>query len=160
MLYHVTPDDIVIGPVGRNRAHTEGLCHRSGVIFLVRSDGMVLLQRRSHLKKIFPNRLDSSCSFHVVFGESYEEAAVRELGEETGIWAPVSFLGKFSHHDEPESQIVAVFKCESDDPVTISYEEATNSEFFSKNQVDCIIAREEVTPWLRRGWKLASGAVR
>ena len=160
MLYHVRRDDSVMGSVERNRAHAEGLLHRSGIIFLLRSDGKVLLQRRSPLKPIFPDQFDSSCSFHVIFGESYEEAAVRELREETGISASVKFLGKFSHQDKPENQIVAVFTCVSDSSVTIDREEAISAMFFSKDEVDGIVAREDVTPWLRDGWKLASGSIR
>ncbi len=154
MLYHVKQDDSVIGSVERNRAHAEGLLHRSGIVFLLRSDGKVLLQRRSPLKQIFPNRFDSSCSFHVIFGESYEGAAVRELREETGTSASVRFLGKFSHQDKPENQIVAVFMCESDASITIDQGEAINAMFYSKGEVDGIVEREKVTPWLRDGWKL------
>jgi len=154
LLYRVMQDDSVIGPVDRNRAHMEAILHRSGIVFLVRSDGKVLLQHRSPLKQIFPNRFDSSCSYHVTFGESYEEAAIRELREETGISAPVAFLGKFSHQDKPENQIVAVFVCKSDAGVTIDEAEAIDARFYSKEEVDRIVASGNVTPWLRDGWLL------
>ncbi len=159
MLYHVRQDDSVVGSIERNRAHAEGLLRRSGIVFLRRSDGKVLLQRRSPLKRIFPNRFDSSCSFHVIFRESYEEAAVRELKEETGISASVRFLGEFVHEDKPENQIVAVFMCESDASVMIDREETLSAVFYSKGEVDGIVAREKVTPWLRDGWKLASRVI-
>lgn len=155
LVYHVRQDDFIIGPVDRNRAHMETILHRAGIVFLVRSDGKVLLQHRSPFKQIFPNRFDSSCSYHVTFGESYEEAAVRELREETGISSPVVLLGKFSHHDEPENQIVAVFVCRSDAAVTIDRAEAIDARFYAKEEVDRIVASEKVTPWLRDGWLLA-----
>jgi len=154
LLYHVRQDDSIIGPVDRNRAHMEAILHRSGIVFLVRSDGKVLLQHRSPLKQIFPNRFDSSCSYHVTFGESYEEAAVRELREETGISASVVFLGKFSHQDKPENQIVAVFVCKSGATVTIDQAEATEARFYSKEEIARIIASGNVTPWLRDSWLL------
>ncbi len=108
LLYRVKPDDSVVGPVERDRAHAEGILHRSGMIFLVRSDGRILIQRRNAARETYPESYDSSCSFHVTFGESYEEAAKRELIEEIGLSAPVTYLGKFAHYDPPENEMVAV----------------------------------------------------
>ena len=154
LLYHVTPDDSVIGSVDRNLAHAEGLLHRSGVVFVVDSKGRVLLQHRSPSKKIFPNCFESSCAFHVAYGENYEAAASRELKEETGVSAQLTFVGKFSHQDPPENQIVAVFRCNSSLRITIDPSEATNAQFYDKTEVDNIVNSKTVTPWLRDGWKL------
>ena len=82
--------------------------------FLIRSDGKILIQYRNKEKETYPDCYDASSSFHVTFGESYEEAARRELGEETGVDAPLEYLTKFTHHDPPENEIVAVFACYSD----------------------------------------------
>ncbi len=153
LLYHVKPDDSVIGPIERDRAHAEGILHRSGMIFLVRSDGLVLIQRRSPARETFPDCYDSSCSFHVTFGESYEGAAKRELMEEVGIAAPLMFLGKFAHYNPPENEMVAVFTCTSDDQPQISKEEFSNAKFCSKAEIDKLIALS--APWLRIGWRMA-----
>src|SRR5260370_42126101 len=75
-----------------------------GMIFLARSDGKILLQRRSPNNKIFPNCWDSSSSFHVTFGESYEQAARRELREETAVSALFEYLGKFWCHVPPRTR--------------------------------------------------------
>lgn len=155
LLYRVSADDTAEGSVDRDRAHAEGVLHRSGIVFLGRSDGRILLQHRSPSKRIFPDRYDSSAAFHVTFGESYEEAAVRELLEETGVSSPVHWLGKFTHHDPPEHQIVAVFVCESDSVIKPDPSESTGFEFRTKAEVDEIIRGGKVTPWLRDGWPLA-----
>ncbi len=155
LLYRVTPDDTVEGSVDRDRAHAEGVLHRSGIVFLRRSNGQILVQHRSPSKRIFPDRYDCSAAFHVTFGESYEEAAVRELREETGVSAPVRRLGKFTHHDPPEHQIVAVFACESDAPIELDPTESTGFEFRTTAEVDEIVKSGRITPWLRDGWPLA-----
>lgn len=155
LLYHVRRDDSVVGSVDRDHAHIASILHRAGIVFLVRSDGKVLIQYRSPRKIIFPDRFDSSVAFHVTYGESYEGAATRELREETGVSAPVRYLGKFPHQDPPENQIVAVFVSKSTSPVTMDPEEATDAQFYSKHKVDDIVASGKVTPWLRDGWKLA-----
>jgi isopentenyl-diphosphate delta-isomerase len=154
MVFHVSPDDSVLGPVERDRAHREGLLHRSGMVFLSRSDGAVLLQHRSPAKKTFPDRYDAACTFHVTFGESYSRAAERELVEETGISAPVTFVSKFVHHDPPEHQVVAVFVGRNDAAVRIDPAESTGYEFLSRGEVDGVIRTGRITPWLRDGWPL------
>ena len=138
----------------RDWAHTKEILHRSGIVFLTRSDGKVLLQHRSPKKKIFPDCFDSSCAFHVTFGESYEQAAARELTEEIGISAPLTYLGKFSHHDTPENQMVAVFSCSSDQTLEVDENEVSRASFYTREEVDNIVASQRITPWLRDGWKL------
>jgi isopentenyl-diphosphate Delta-isomerase len=157
LLYRVTPEDEVLGSVDRDAAHGVGALHRSGIVFLGRSDGRILMQHRTPSKRIFPDRYDCSAAFHVAFGESYEQAAVRELREETGVSAPVRWVGKFTHHDPPEDQIVAVFTCESDAPIRVDPTESAGSEFLRKAEIDTIVRSKRVTPWLRDGWPLARG---
>ena len=155
LLYRVTADDIVLGSVERAVAHAEGLLHRSGLVFLRRADARILLQHRSPHKPTFPDAYDASAAFHVTFGESYEQAAERELREETGVSAPVRLLGKFTHHDPPEHQVVAVFASSSEAPIQIDPTEATGYEFLTKSEVDRVVRDRRVTPWLRDGWPLA-----
>jgi isopentenyldiphosphate isomerase len=155
LLYRVTESDIVEGSVERNRAHAEGVLHRSGIVFLKRSDGSVLIQHRSPSKRIFPDCYDCSAAFHMTFGESYEGAATRELREETGVSTPLQLVAKFTHHDPPEHQIVAVFVCSSDAPIRVDPEESSGYEFLAKAEIDGIVREKRVTPWLRDGWPLA-----
>ena len=156
LLYHVTKDDSVLGPVERSKAHDNQLLHRSGIIFLIRSDGKIMLQHRSPSKTPFPDCWDSSASFHVMFGESYEEAATRELREETGISAQPAYLGKFSYHVPPENETVAVFWCKSDETVRIDSSESSGASFHAADEVERIIGSEVIAPWLARGWKLTT----
>ena len=134
LLYHVTKEDSVLGSVERSTAHRDQILHRSGMIFVIRSDGRILLQHRSPSKTIFPDCWDSSSSFHVTFGESYEQAAKRELEEETGVSAPLKYLGKFSYPVPPENEIVALFSCKSDDPIGIDHVESSEASFHTRDE--------------------------
>ncbi len=154
LLYRVDESDAVLGSVDRREAHTKNLLHRSGIVFLIRSDRRILLQRRSPNKETFPDCYDTSASFHVTLGESYEEAAKRELKEETNISGQLEYLSKFVHHDPPEHQIVAIFVCRNDDPVTIDGSEAVSADFNARTEVESIVSSKKITPWLRDGWKL------
>jgi isopentenyl-diphosphate delta-isomerase len=71
--------------VQRSRVHREGLWHRATSVFLFRSDGRLLVQRRSAHKDICPGLWDLSVAEHLQPGESYEQGAVRGLREELGV---------------------------------------------------------------------------
>jgi isopentenyldiphosphate isomerase len=93
MLYYVNENDEVLGKVTRDEAHSKLLLHRSGMVFLINNQGKVLLNRRNSKKKTFPSCYDSSVSFHVTYGENYEDSAKRETEEEIRIKAPLKFMG-------------------------------------------------------------------
>ena len=139
-LWHVDEYDQPLGRVRRDRAHAAALRHRSGVVFLVDREGRVYLTRRASSKRIFPNRYDTSASFHVAYGESYELAAERETREELGFTSPLAWIGKFSHDDPPEHQFVAVFRMQyAGEPIRLDAHEATSGSFYSTIEVADIV---------------------
>lgn len=75
----VDEKDNILGKISREKAHKEGILHRIAVIYLTRDSGDILIQRR------MSGRLDHSSAGHVDPGESYLEAAKRELCEELGV---------------------------------------------------------------------------
>jgi len=76
----VDENDNIIGETTRERVHKEGLLHRVAVIYLVNERGEVLVNERTE-----DGHLDHSSAGHVDVGESYLEAAERELKEELGV---------------------------------------------------------------------------
>ncbi len=135
LLCRVAAADTVNGFVDRERAHAEEILHRSGVGFLRRSDGRILIQQRNPSKRIFPNCYGCSSAFHVTLGETHAQAAVRELREETGVSSVVHWVGKFTHHDPREPQIVAVFTASSDAPIQVAPSESYGCEFRTGTEV-------------------------
>lgn len=76
--------------VTRGEAHRTGALHGSVHIWVVRGrlDGIeVLLQRRAKDKDSFPDCYDAASTGHINAGEDCLSAAVREIGEGTGISA-------------------------------------------------------------------------
>ena len=54
-------------------------------IMIFTSDNKIIVPKRSSNRRVFPNCYDCSVGGHVSSGETYEEAAYRELKEELGI---------------------------------------------------------------------------
>jgi isopentenyl-diphosphate delta-isomerase len=70
-----------------SEVHRQSLAHRSVLVLLYDPAGKVYLQKRAATKQFYPGRYDVSASGHVRAGESRQDAAARELGEELGITA-------------------------------------------------------------------------
>ena len=79
----VDENDMVLGRVSREKAHAEALLHRISVTYLVNDKGEILVNERAK-----DGHLDHSSAGHVDIGETYEDAARRELREELGINMP------------------------------------------------------------------------
>lgn len=72
--------------------HRDGDWHRCAHVWIVRSDGRVLLQRRALAKENWPGLWDISVAGHVAAGESAVDAAIREMHEEIGLAITASEL--------------------------------------------------------------------
>ena len=76
--------------VDREKAHEEGIMHRTSHVWLVREKQgkiQILLQKRSETKESFPGCYDISSAGHIPAGMNFAESAIRELQEELGISA-------------------------------------------------------------------------
>ena len=71
--------------INKSIAHKEGICHGISVIALINNNGRLLIQKRSSNKKTEPNKWGLSGAGHIDIDETPEQAAIRELYEETGI---------------------------------------------------------------------------
>lgn len=76
----VTEDDDEIGTMPREEAHRNGTPHRIAVTYVENSEGKILVQIRAR-----GGAHDHSSAGHVEPGESYLDAATRELEQELGI---------------------------------------------------------------------------
>jgi isopentenyldiphosphate isomerase len=90
----VDEKDNVIGKDTKDNKFKKGFISRLAVIYILDRDKKLLIAKRSHHKKSFPNRYDASVCGNVDSGETYKEAANRELKEELSIECELRFLGK------------------------------------------------------------------
>ncbi len=81
----VSPEDIVIGSKPRSEVYKNKLHFRVVNAFVINNMGQLWIPRRHPNKKLFPLHLDTSVGGHVLSGESYEDAFIRETQEEIGL---------------------------------------------------------------------------
>ena len=114
----VDENDQVTHQLMRSEVHRRKLLHRAVHVFLFRSDGTLLIHKRSDTKEEFPSVWTSSCSGHVSAGEDYDTTAERELQEELGVESAVERLQKFPACAETSNEFTVLYQCTSDATVT------------------------------------------
>ena len=153
-VHHVDQDDHVLGRVSRIEAHRLGLLHRAGCVIIRDRQGRFFLARRARTKTIFPGHWDWPCSFHVTWGETYEQAAARELLEETGIRAVPEVLGTVVIDEAPDHLVVRAYLSIHDGPLHLDPTESESGAFVEPRRVEEVLRTEPTTSWLGPTWAL------
>ena len=133
----------LIGVRPRSEVHRLNLRHRAAHIFLFRSDGSMLIHLRTATKEEFPSVWTSSASGHVSSGEGYAESAERELQEELGISARLTFVAKFDAYPETSNEFTELFVAHSDDSLEVDPNEIADIAWLHPDQ---IASKLEVEP--------------
>ncbi len=81
----VNDQDEIIGTDSRENIHQKGLLHREISVWFFTPKGEIIFQHRSKNKDTYPDVLDVTVGGHVEIGDSYEETALKEALEETGL---------------------------------------------------------------------------
>jgi len=81
----VDDNDNIIGVETREEIHKNGLLHREVHVDFITPDKEIIFQHRAKDKDTFPDLLDAAVGGHVEIGQSYEETALKETAEETGV---------------------------------------------------------------------------
>ncbi|MFD5650705.1 NUDIX domain-containing protein [Streptomyces sp. NPDC127039] len=95
LVERVDAQDRVLGVVSRRDAVREGWMHRVGVVVCRDRQGRYLVHRRAEQLSRFPGHYELGVGGAAGVGESYEQAAARELSEELGARATVCLRFKF-----------------------------------------------------------------
>ncbi len=153
----VNEDDEVIGQQPRSVVHTKGLWHRASHVLVFNSNGKVFLQLRSMSKDNNPGVWDSACSGHVDAGETYAEAAERELMEEIGlvVKSPLEPLFKINACVETGQEFIWVYRTQSEGPFTLNTDEIDEGRWLSPKVVTSALAEtpEKYSPSFRLIWE-------
>ncbi len=143
----VDEQDRVIGQAAREEVHgNPSLIHRVAHVLVFDHSGELFLQKRSIKKDVQPGKWDTSVGGHVDAGESYDDAALREMREELGIsGVKVEFLYTYLHRNSYESEYVKTYRCVWDGPIETDPQEIEKGRFWSLQEIRRT-PREKFTP--------------
>ena len=129
-------EDRVIGQARRADVHANNLLHRAVHVWVMRSNGQLVAQRRSASKDQYPNALTSSASGHLDAGEDYLTAALRELGEELGLTGvELEFAVKLAASPETAYEHTVLYTLTTDAPLTPNAGEVAGLELYTRDEL-------------------------
>ena len=138
----------VTGSIRRAQAHDgTKILHPVVHLHVFNSQGELYLQKRPVWKDIQPGKWDTATGGHVDYGESTEQALVREVREELGItdFSP-EFLCKYIFEGKRERELVYVYKTIYDGEVSPSAEELDGGRFFTAGEIQALMGKDFFTP--------------
>ena len=143
----VSEDDIVVNRQTRQQCVEQGLLHRAVVVFLKNHRGETYLQKRSSSVLFYPGYWCASATGHVSSGESYLEAARREMREELGIECHLSELGKFTSPKWEMGKLVeweniTVFEGVVDNPKILLSDETEEGRFLPPREFKRLVENQ------------------
>ena len=138
----------VIGTAPRNVCHGEpSLVHRAAHVLVFNTEGQILLQLRSKDKDIQPGKWDTSVGGHLGVGETYEDAAEREMEEELGIsGAELRYLYDYPLRNYVESENIRSFYIVYDGAVKHQPEEIDEVRWWTVEDIKNLLGTGIFTP--------------
>lgn len=138
----------VIGSATRTECHAGTfILHPVVHLHIFNSQGDLYLQKRVMTKKIQPGKWDTAVGGHIDYGESEEEALLRETREELGVrdFTP-EFLMRYEFRSSVEAELVYVYKCVYDGKFNPDPTEVSEGRFWSWNEIKENIGKGIFTP--------------
>ena len=157
----VDRNDNVLYQCTRKEMRAKVLCHRAVFIAIVNSAGELLVHQRSALKDLWPSYWDIAVGGVVAAGESYDDAALRELDEEVGIaGVPLMALGMGTYSDNMVRLVGKCFMATYDGPLVLRDGEVLATEWVSQSDLQQRLlernflpdSKELLLPTLQKMW--------
>ncbi|WP_457573372.1 NUDIX hydrolase YfcD [Desulfolithobacter sp.] len=143
----VDEDNREIAAVPRHIMREQNLIHRASYVLVFNREGQLFVQKRTMNKDVYPGFFDIAAGGVVLAGESYEEAAKRELAEELGISdVRLNFLFDQYYEDKDNRVWGRIFFCRHQGPFVLQQEEVAWGRFMDLTEILALGDREPVTP--------------
>lgn len=143
MVEVVDADGTVVDVVSRAVMRAGRLRHRCTFVVVRNGRGEVLIHRRSPDKDMWPDRWDLAVGGVVQAGESWDDAAARELAEEVGVRRVdlVVSSGTLTYDDPDVSELARVWTVTWDGPVSFDDGEVVAAEWVPVRELGRLIGQ-------------------
>ncbi len=144
----VDEDGRVVGSATRGECHSGSmLLHPVVHLHVFNSAGELYLQKRPAWKDIQPGKWDTAVGGHIDYGETPEDALLREVREELGItdFTP-EFVTKYVFESSRERELVYVHRCTYDGPLQPSASELDGGRFWTLQEIHDAMGKAILTP--------------
>ncbi|MFF8293792.1 NUDIX hydrolase [Streptomyces sp. NPDC016309] len=147
LVERVDDQDRVLGMVvSRQQAIQEGWLHRVAVTVCRDDHGRTLVHRRPEQASRFPGFYEVGVGGAANVGESYEQAAARELTEELGIRALPRLLFTFINRSGLSPHWLGVHEAEVPDPVVLDSDEVAWHGWLTEPELRSALLEWRFTP--------------
>lgn len=138
----------VVGAATRGECHSGSkLLHPVVHLHVFNSRGDIFLQRRPDWKDIQPGKWDTAVGGHVDYGETPDEALLREVREELGMTEFIpEFVDKYVFESKRERELVYVNRTTYDGEIHPSAEELDGGRFWTMQEIREAIGKGILTP--------------
>lgn len=144
------------GTMEKMAAHREGILHRAFSVFILNSQGELLLQQRAHHKYHSGGLWTNTCCSHPRQGEDVIDAGIRRLREEMGMKSQLVKGFDFIYRSEFSDGLIEhefdhVLFGRSDVPPVPNPDEVADTKYidFSSLRADMAANPNHYTTWFR-----------
>jgi 8-oxo-dGTP pyrophosphatase MutT (NUDIX family) len=124
-----------IAIVSRKEIKEKKLRHKAAFIIVKNSKNQYFIAQRSHTKKTYPLKWSFGAGGAVMAGESFDNAAKRELEEELGIKEKVEYLFDFPFDSEEIHYLAKVYETIFNKEVIIEKREYEQGKWASVEEI-------------------------
>lgn len=121
----------------RAQVRAGNLLHRACYIIALDEQGRVFVHLRTATKDVFPSHYDATVGGVLAAGETYDDAARREVEEELG--APprqLRVVGSLRYADAGTRVIGRIYDCRVDPPLRLQPDEIVSGEWLFVEEVE------------------------
>ena len=161
----VAEEGNVTGCASRGECHSGSkLLHPVVHLHLYDPDGRLYLQRRPDWKDIQPGKWDTAVGGHIDWGETVEQALVREVREELGLdisegsneGASVECLCRYVFESDRERELINVYRLTTEKTPEPSAE-LDGGRFWTYAEIQEAIGKGVFTPNFENEFRMISG---
>lgn len=140
----VDENNKVVGEAPYDEVYEKRLNHRIVHVLIFNDKGEIYLQRRSANKKFCPGHWVTSAGGHVQKGETYEQAAKRELKEELGAEMELTKIHECPYDHYKMRKFLEIFRGVSEGPFDLNPEEVADGKWFAVNDVKDMVRKSQL----------------